>query len=79
VVDGPTIVNRHSVISQNHYTAITRPDETLVRVMDGQKPRLLMDIHNVSEVNQPQIELSELQGPATGEVFDENLKINRES
>ena len=47
--------------------------------MDGRKPRLLMDIHNISEVNQPQIELSKIQGPPNGEVFDENLKINRES
>ena len=79
VIDGPTLVNRHSVISQNHYVGTTTPDEILVKVMDGRKPRLIMDIHNVSEVNQPQIELSKIQGPANGEVFDENLKINRES
>ncbi|HEY0678571.1 MAG TPA: 2Fe-2S iron-sulfur cluster-binding protein [Chitinophagaceae bacterium] len=79
VVEGPTIVNRHSVISANHYTHMTRPDETIVKVMDGRKPRLLMDIHNISEVNQPQIELSKIQGPPIGEVFDEKLKINRES
>jgi NADH-quinone oxidoreductase subunit G len=79
VIDGPTLINRHSVISQNHYVGTTRPDETIVKVMDGRKPRLMMDIHNVSEVNQPQIELSKIQGPANGEVFDENLKVNRES
>ena len=79
VIEGPTVVNRHSVISQNHYIGVNRPNETIVNVMDGLKPRLLMDIHNVSEVNQPQIELSKIQGPANGEVFDENLKINRES
>lgn len=78
-VEGPTLIPRHSVISQNHYTTLQQADETLVRVMDGRKPRLLMDIHNVSEVNQPQIQLSELQGPPNGEVYDENLKINRES
>jgi NADH-quinone oxidoreductase subunit G len=79
VIEGPTVVSRHSVISQNHYTALKRPDETVVKVMDGRKPRLLMDIHNVSEVNQPQIELSKIQGPPSGEVYEENLKINRES
>ena len=79
VIEGPTVVNRHSVISQNHYIGVNRPNETIVNVMDGLKPRLLMDIHNVSEVNQPQIELSKIQGPANSEVFDENLKINRES
>jgi NADH-quinone oxidoreductase subunit G len=78
-VEGPTLIPRHSVISQNHYTTLQQPDETLVKVMDGRKPRLLMDIHNISEVNQPQIQLSELQGPPNGEVYDENLKINRES
>lgn len=79
IIDGPTLVNRHSVISQNHYVGIKQPDETIVKVMDGRKPRLLMDIHNVSEVNQPQIELSTIPGPPNSEVFDENLKINRES
>ena len=79
VIEGPTIVNRHSVISANHYVGVKTPDETIVKVMDGRKPRLLMDIHNISEVNQPQIELSKIQGPANSEVFDENLKINRES
>ena len=79
VIDGPTMVSRHSVISQGHYTTLKRPDEILVKVMDGRSPRLLMDIHNISEVNQPQIELSKIQGPPSGEVFDENLKINRES
>lgn len=78
-VEGATLIPRHSVISQNHYTTLQRGDETLVRVMDGRSPRLLMDIHNISEVNQPQIQLSELQGPPNGEVYDENLKINRES
>jgi NADH-quinone oxidoreductase subunit G len=38
--------------------------------MGGLKPRLLMDIHSVSEVNDPNIELSEIQGPATGSVFN---------
>jgi NADH-quinone oxidoreductase subunit G len=46
------------------------PREVLQEVMHGQAPRLLMDIHTVSEVNQPQIDLSEIPGPATGEVFE---------
>jgi NADH-quinone oxidoreductase subunit G len=37
--------------------------------MGGLKPRLLMDIHSISEVNNPEIELSEINGPATGSVF----------
>jgi NADH-quinone oxidoreductase subunit G len=40
--------------------------------MGGRNPRLLMDIHSVSEVNKPNVELSEIKGPATGEVFENN-------
>jgi NADH-quinone oxidoreductase subunit G len=32
--------------------------------MDGRNPKLLMDIHSVSEVNRPEIDLSEIQCPA---------------
>jgi hypothetical protein len=31
-----------------------------------------MDIHDESEVNQPQIHLSEIPGPAHSEVFEQN-------
>jgi NADH-quinone oxidoreductase subunit G len=46
------------------------PHETLQEVMGGREPRLLMDIHTVSEVNKPEVDLSEIQGPATGEAFE---------
>ena len=72
IVDGVTNVNRHSVISANKYIGMKRPDETLVRVMDGRKPKVLLDIHDVSEVNKPEIELSEILGPPIGEVFENN-------
>jgi NADH-quinone oxidoreductase subunit G len=70
IIEGPTKINRHSVISQGHYVGTVTPKETLNKVMNGKAPRLLMDIHSVSEVNQPGIDLSEIQGPATGEVFE---------
>jgi len=70
IIEGPTKINRHSVISQGHYVGTVKPREVLQEVMNGQAPRLLMDIHTVSEVNQPQVELSEIPGPATGEVFE---------
>ena len=70
VIEGPTIINRHSVISQGHYVGTVTPHETLQEVMGGREPRLLMDIHTVSEVNKPEVDLSEIQGPATGQVFD---------
>jgi NADH-quinone oxidoreductase subunit G len=38
--------------------------------MGGRKPKLLMDIHKVSEVNKPNVHLSKITGPATGEVFN---------
>lgn len=50
-IEGPTQVNRHSVISQGHYENVVKPQETMSKVMDGRAPKLLMDIHSVSEVN----------------------------
>ena len=35
--------------------------------MNGRDPKLLMNIHEVSEVNK--VELSELKGPATSQTF----------
>ena len=69
-IEGPKHVSRHSVISQGHYENMVKPKETFSAVHDGRKPKLLMDIHSVSEVNDPSIDLSEIQGPATGAVFN---------
>jgi NADH-quinone oxidoreductase subunit G len=44
-------VNRHSVINQGHYEKMVQPQETFSKVMDGRSPKLLMDIHSVSDVN----------------------------
>ena len=68
VIEGPSNINRHSVISQGHYVG-EKPAETFEKVMDGRKPRYFMDIHNVSEVNRPDIELSLLDGPATAKIL----------
>ncbi len=70
VIAGPTRVNRHSVISAGHYVGIQRPAEFLPELMDGRKPKLLLDIHEVSEVNK--VELSEIQGPASNKTFNED-------
>ncbi|HEU4633931.1 MAG TPA: hypothetical protein VFS22_08105, partial [Flavisolibacter sp.] len=70
VIEGPTRVNRHSVISQGHYVGIEKPNETFSPVMDGRKPKLLMDIHSVSEVNT--VDLNKISGPATGATFNGN-------
>jgi len=63
IIEGPRKIDRHSVISQGHYVDVVRPKETLPEVM-GRNPRLLMDIHSVSQVNRPEVKLSELPGPA---------------
>lgn len=70
VIEGPRKVNRHSVISQGHYVDTVKPQEVMPKVMGGRKPRLLMDIHSVSQVNMQDLELSEIQGPATSDVFN---------
>lgn len=70
VIDGLSNINRHSVISQGKYPGLVTPKETVVEVMNGQTPKLLMNIHSVSEVNKPEIELSKIAGPATGDVFN---------
>ena len=49
---------------------MVKPAETIQKVMDGRAPRLLMNIHDESEVNKPNIHLSELNGPASSAIFD---------
>lgn len=70
VIEGPREINRHSVISANHYVKVQKPNEFLPEVMDGRNPKLLMDIHEVSEVNKPHIELSKIEGPAHSDNFN---------
>src|SRR3982750_3541938 len=57
VIEGTTKVNRQSVIAQNKYVGLQKPPEFLEEVMDGAKPRYMLDIHKVSEVNEPEIRL----------------------
>ena len=37
--------------------------------MGGHAPKLMMDIHTVSDVNEPDLDLSAIPGPATGKTF----------
>jgi NADH-quinone oxidoreductase subunit G len=69
-IEGPSIVNRHSVISQGHYVGVTKPTETFNAVMKGRDPKLLMDIHDESEVNKTNIELSSLNRPSHSTDFN---------
>jgi NADH-quinone oxidoreductase subunit G len=70
IVEGPAQVDRHSVISQGHYENMVKPNETFTAVHGQRQPQLLMDIHTVSEVNHPSVDLSKINGPATGKVFN---------
>ena len=69
-IEGPSNINRHSVISQGHYVGVTKPTETFNAVMKGREPKLLMDIHDESEVNKPNIDLSKLDRPAHSTDFN---------
>ncbi len=52
IIEQPAVIDRHSVISQGHYTEdMIRPQETLEEVI-GKEPEILFDIHSVSEVNE---------------------------
>jgi NADH-quinone oxidoreductase subunit G len=70
VVEGPTKVSRHSVVSQGHYEQLVKPTETVKNVMGGRAPKLLFDIHTESEVNAPGKKISEISGPVTSKSFD---------
>jgi NADH-quinone oxidoreductase subunit G len=67
VIEGPTKISRHSVIAQGHYEGLQKPKEFLAEVMGGRDPKLMMDIHSISDVNK--VELSALPGPATSKTF----------
>ncbi|MEP6513379.1 MAG: Fe-S-binding domain-containing protein, partial [Parafilimonas sp.] len=70
VIEGPTKINRHSVIAQGQYLGVVKPHETFEKLMH-REPRLFLDIHDVSEVNKPEVKLSLIEGPATSDTFEE--------
>lgn len=69
-IEGPRKIDRHSVISQGHYVGVVKPKETLPEVMHGRDPRIMMQIHNVSGVNKPNVDLSLIEGPAHSSDFN---------
>jgi NADH-quinone oxidoreductase subunit G len=71
VIEGPTTIARHSVISTNHYVEKVIPNDPLNKVLGGKRPMLTMDIKSVSEVNTSDIDLSIIPGPATSTTFVE--------
>ncbi|HZG23909.1 MAG TPA: 2Fe-2S iron-sulfur cluster-binding protein [Chitinophagaceae bacterium] len=75
IIEGPTKVNRHSVINAGHYVNMTMPNEFLPKVLEGRQPKQLMHIHDVSEVNKPEVHLSEIDGPAHSDDFDTRKRL----
>ncbi len=71
-IEGPTRINRHSVISQGHYVGTVKPTEPLSEVMGGRQPKILMDIHSISDVNRPELDLSKINGPAHSTDFKDD-------
>ena len=70
VIEGPALIDRHSVISQGHYIGVKHAPDPLRKVLQGRQPHLLLDIHSVSQVNKPEVHLSEIDGPAIGKTFN---------
>ncbi len=68
IIEGPRQIDRHSVISAGHYVNAVEPPEFLPELME-REPRLMLDIHDVSKVNEPQNDLSLLEGPAHSDDF----------
>jgi NADH-quinone oxidoreductase subunit G len=68
-LEKPTDIAKTSVIRQGHYFANKiEPEETLPKVIH-RDPKILLKIHDVSEVNEPSRDLSKIDGPATSKDF----------
>ncbi len=74
-IEGPSNIDRHSVISQGHYTIQQDGQPELIEKVIGKEPRLLFDIHSISDVNRPEIELSKIDGPAHADDFLPNQQL----
>jgi len=57
IIEGPRKIDRHSVISQGHYVDTVMPTETFKSVNNGRSPHLLLNIHDVSDVNNEELKL----------------------
>ncbi len=72
-IEGPTKIDRHSVIAQGHYAGnvgMVKPPDPLNKVLAGRSPHLLLNIHDQSEVNTPEVHLGENEGPSVYETFN---------
>ena len=77
VIEGPTVLGKNTVIRTGHYFdkfGTTKPNETFTKVMKGRDPKILLNIHDESEVNKPGKKLSKIPGPATSSDYNEDQK-----
>jgi NADH-quinone oxidoreductase subunit G len=74
-VEGLTTISRHSVIGANKYKTLEMPADPLYKVLQGRSPKLLMDIHTISEVNSPVVHLDKIQGPPHQQDFAHTADI----
>lgn len=74
VIEGPSLIPRSSVIAQGHYAGNvgTTASPIVIDKVIGKQPKFTLDIHNVSDVNRPEIELSKIEGPAHSDDFKKN-------
>ncbi|MFA5618672.1 MAG: 2Fe-2S iron-sulfur cluster-binding protein [Weeksellaceae bacterium] len=71
VIEGPANIYKGSVIRDGHYfgkIGTTTPNEPLPKVIK-REPKILLDIHNVSEVNEPERDISQIYGPPTSKDY----------
>ncbi len=78
VIEGPSKVDRHSVISQGHYQKAINGQTSLVNEIIGKKPKLLFDVHEVSDVNRPEIDLSKIDGPPHSDDYLPNQELENQ-
>jgi NADH-quinone oxidoreductase subunit G len=78
VIDGPTKVNRHSVISQGHYENAVAKQTHLINEVIGKNPKMLLDIHDISDINRPEVDLSKIEGPPHSDDFLPNIELQNE-
>ena len=68
-----------SVIRAGHYfdnIGTTKPTETFQNVYKGRDPKITLDIHDVSEVNSRDRDISQIHGPATSLDYKEEKKLS---
>ena len=73
IIEGPSVVKSNSVIAQGHYAGnigAAGKSEKLIDKVIGKEPVYTLDIHKVSEVDKPNVRLSEIMGPAHADDFN---------